>query len=69
MDTNATTSMILIKLSNKDIYINILGNTINKFNVYFLQLNYTLASRGETFKYLPTGLFNDCGACTDKLFV
>ena len=69
MDTNATTSTILIKLSNKYIYINILGNTMNKFNVYALQLNYTLASRGKTLQDLPTGPFKGCGACTDKLFV
>ena len=57
LDINATINMIQSKLSNLYIYIYTTGNDINKINVYFLQLIYTLTSQGETMQDILTDMF------------
>lgn len=69
LDSNATTSMIRLKLSNLDSYIHTVGNDISKFNAHVKVLLDTLAARGETTQDLLTNLFKGYGACSDKKFV
>ena len=69
LDTNATTSMIRIKLSNLDTYIHTVGNDITKFNGYVRMLQDTLRARGEMTSDLLTNLFKGYAACSDKNFV
>ena len=57
MYTNAMTSMIRTKLFNLDIHIHTMGNYITKFDVYVLQIIYTLASWGETTQDIITDPF------------
>jgi hypothetical protein len=57
LDSNATSSMIRIQLSNLDTYIVQAGNDINKFNKHVQALLEALNARGETTSDLLTNLF------------
>ena len=56
LDSNATSSMIRIKLSNLDEYIVQVKHDIGKFNNYVKVLVETLRARGETTSDLITNL-------------
>ena len=69
LDSNATSAMIRMKLSNLDSYIHTVGNDIDKFNNYVKIMVDTLAARGEVTNDLLTNLFKGYQACSDKNFV
>ena len=56
LDSNATSSMIRIKLANLDEYIVQVKHDIGKFNNYVKVLVETLRARGETTSDLITNL-------------
>ena len=69
LDTNATVTMIITKLSNLDVYIHTIGNDITKFNGYIRVLVDSLSARREITNDLLTNLFKGYLACSDKTFV
>lgn len=69
LDTNATTAMIRLKLSNLDSFMPTVGNDITKFNGYVKMLVDTLGSRGKHTEDLIINLFKGYGAVADKVFV
>ena len=69
LDSNATSSMIRIKLANLDEYIVQVKHDIGKFNNYVKVLVETLRARGETTSDLITNLFQAYAACSDQQFV
>ena len=69
LDSNATSSMIRIKLANLDEYIVQVKHDIEKFNSYVKVLVETLRARGEITSDLITNLFQAYVACSDQQFV
>ena len=69
LDSNATSSMIRIKLANLDEYIVQVKNVIAKFNNYVKVLIETLNARGETSHDLITTLFQAYDAYSHQNFV
>ena len=68
LDTNATTSMIRLKLSNLDDYMPTIGSDITKFNTHVKLLMDSLAARGEESHDTLVNLFKGYMATSDKTF-
>ena len=69
LDSNATSSMLRIKLANLDEYIVTVKHDIQKFNNYVKVLIEALRARGETSHDTLTNLFQAYAACSDQTFV
>ena len=63
LDSNATSSMLRIKLANLDEYIVTVKHDIQKFNNYVKVLIEALRARGETSHDTLTNLFQAYAAC------
>ena len=68
LDTNATTSVIRLKLSSLDNYMPQVGSDIVKFNTYVKLLIDSLHARGETSHDTLVNLFKGYQAVSDKPF-
>mmetsp|Transcript_35132 Transcript_35132/g.52225 ORF Transcript_35132/g.52225 Transcript_35132/m.52225 type:complete len:128 (+) Transcript_35132:539-922(+) len=68
IDTNATTSMIRLQLTQLDTYLPTVGHDILKFKAYVGMLVEGLASRGEKTHDLLANLFKGYAACSDTDF-
>ena len=69
LDSNATSSMIRIKLANLDENIVQVKHDISKFNNYVEVLVESIRTRGETTNDLITNLFQAYAACYDQNFI
>ena len=68
LDTNATTSVLRLKLSALDTYIPKVNSVIVKFNTYVRLLLDSLAARGEESSDTLVNLFKGYQAASDKPF-
>ena len=68
LDTNATTSVLRLKLSSLDTYMPKVNSDIIKFNTYVRLLLDSLAARGEESSDTLVNLFKGYQAASDKPF-
>ena len=68
LDSNATTSVVRLKLSSLDNYMPKINSDISQFNAYVQILVASLQSRGESSNDLLVNLFKGYEAASDKDF-